>query len=155
MAYIALTKGKMAEVDEADFALVSGIKWHAHRDWLSGSFRAMRHVPGTRNKTEELSCFLVGKRDGYVLDHKNRNQLDYRRENLRWATKQENCRNRIRKSSLCPGVFRNGAKFSSRINIGNGIRKFLGSFDTKEAAHQAYVLASKQHFGEFSPFAHV
>lgn len=154
-AYIELTRGQRALVDAADYEALSNIKWHAHRDINSGRYRAFRHLPLTGHKTEEMSYFLFGRREGYVLDHKNRDQLDYRRENLRWATRQQNCRNRIRRTGSLPGVWKNGPRFSSRITIEMGVRKFLGYFKTAEAAHQAYVEANKQHFGEFSPYNHV
>ena len=157
MPYIELTRGQSALVDADDFEKLKSIKWHAHKDLLSGKFRAYRHVIGTRHKTQEMSYFLMGTKDGFVLDHKNRNILDYRKENLRWATTQENCRNRLRtkKSGLPQGVFKNSGRFTARIGLGKGIRKTLGTFLTPEVAFAAYVEAANNYFGEFSPYKNV
>lgn len=144
-------------VDDADYERVSQYKWHAHRDMTTPDiFRACRHVPLGGSKTIELSVELMGKRPGFIIDHKNRNSLDCRRGNLRWATLQQNCRNRIRGNQFnAPGVFRNGAGFSSRITIAKGRRLFLGYFKTLNDAARAYREACNRYFGEFSPYVHV
>jgi hypothetical protein len=154
--YIELTRGKQALVSDEDFERLSKIKWHAHHDMTSGLWRACRHVPKTRRQTVEMSVDVLGKKEGFVIDHKNRDTLDYRRENLRWATPQQNCRNRIRrnKSGQLPGVWKSNGGFSSRITIEKGVRKFLGYFKTAEEASSAYRNACNKYFGEFSPYTH-
>lgn len=151
-SFIELTRGQRAIVDEVDFAALSRSKWHAHFTPKTATWRALRHVPLAGNKTEEMSATLLGVREGFVIDHRNRNALDYRRENLRWATVQQNCRNRRRPNALAPGVFKSGKGFSARITITKGVRKFLGYFKTVQEGASAYQTATKTYFGEFSPF---
>lgn len=148
---IELTRGQRALVDEADFAELSKSNWHAHKE-RSGGWRALRHVVGTYHEREEISAVLMGKRAGFVIDHINRDKLDYTRDNLRLATDQENSRNRIRRNSIAPGVGKMGNGFTARITIAKGVRKFLGYFQTADEAAEVYRTASKTYFGEFSPF---
>lgn len=97
---------------------------------------------------------IMGYREGYVVDHKNRNTLDHTRENLRYATRQQNCRNRImpNKSGLPMGVTKNGSRFMVRLNTGDAGQRYIGQYATAEEAHEAYKTASRVAFGEFSPF---
>lgn len=151
---IRLTRGQVAIVDEVDHARLSQYKWYAHYNKPSGQWRACRHVAGTRHEALEMSAELMGARAGLVVDHENRNTLDYRRDNLRWATWQQNCRNRVRANKHLPGVFKNGAGFSARITVAKGVRRCLGWFTTAEAAHEVYKQATKHYFGEFSAYHH-
>ena len=79
---------------------------------------------------------------------------DNRIENLREATRSENCRNVAWKKHNklgIKGVFRHPQsphKFMAQITI-NGRPKYLGLFNTPEAAHAAYVEASQQFHGDF------
>lgn len=87
------------------------------------------------------------------LDHINLVRTDNRIENLREVTKKENNRNvRIKKHNTTgyKGVCRsaNGKRFTAYITV-DYETNYLGTFDTEEEAHAAYVAASKQHHGEF------
>lgn len=94
------------------------------------------------------------------VDHRNRNKLDNRRQNLRPAGKSNNGCNRgktsINKTGF-KGVVRQGKRFVAYIgkkeegDTGKkGKTHYLGSFDTaKEAAH-AYDEAAKRLHGEFA-----
>lgn len=152
MPYLELTRGYVAIVDDSDFECLSQYKWHAHKD-RSGIIRPYRHITGTRNKSLEMSRHIMGVKDGFIIDHVNRNTLDCRRENLRWATLQQNSRNRIKRNLIAVGVFKNGSFYSARITIAKGIRKYLGMFRTPQEANLAYQKASMYYFGEFSPFS--
>ena len=66
-----------------------------------------------------------------VTDHKNRNKLDNRRENLHITSYSENTRNRAPRPKGKP-------KFRSRIRL-NGVLHQIGSFDTPEEAKNAVL----------------
>jgi hypothetical protein len=113
------------------------------------------NVDGTRYMAHRLVWFYcTGDWPKDEIDHINLIKDDNRIENLREATRAENCRNVARKrhnKSGFKGVVRHPqAKhlFMAQITIG-GRPKYLGLFKTPEQAHEAYVKASEQHHGEF------
>lgn len=94
---------------------------------------------------------LTGKWPKYI-DHKNLNGVDNRLLNLREATFSENRwnTNRARARELPRGVYRNyrGRRFAARAVV-NGREIHLGSFDTPEEAHAAWLAAVREERGEF------
>lgn len=89
-----------------------------------------------------------------TIDHKNRNPFDNRWENLREATRSQNGANRRGcggKYSSLKGVsfLKRTGLFTASIKV-NGRLLHLGCFPSDTDAHQAYVSASKHHFGEFA-----
>lgn len=92
---------------------------------------------------------------GCVIDHANGDTLDDRIENLRCATRMENCRNRAigrNNTSGLKGVSKHGKKWRAMISIGTGKQKQLGTFRCPTAAHFAYIAAAKINHGEFARF---
>jgi len=65
-------------VDDRDFKELSQFSW---------SLDAYGY-PCTKGK--QIQLVIMGKRDGFQVDHKNQNKLDNRRQNLRYATHTEN-----------------------------------------------------------------
>jgi len=97
---------------------------------------------------------MIGRslRTGEQCDHINGDRLDNRRENLRLCTPGQNMMNRKRppnNTSGFKGVRPMKKRFQAYIKYK---RKYivLGSFDTPEEAHNAYVEAAKKLFGEFA-----
>jgi len=88
-----------------------------------------------------------------VIDHVNGDGSDNRICNLRSASKTQNQWNRSvskRNSTGLKGVYfhRKSGKFQSMIKIGPK-SKYLGMFDSPDAAHSAYITAAKNAHGEF------
>lgn len=83
------------------------------------------------------------------LDHEDCNKANNRIKNLRVASKRLNQENRrtcqvnSRSGYLGVSVNTNGA-FSARIKA-SGVRIYLGTFNTPEAAHAAYLAAKRTH----------
>lgn len=155
MKTIPLTKGKRALVDDGDYERLSAFKWYASFKPASRSFYAERHRPRSeRNKGQpkiiSMSEDLLGRRPGLIVDHRNRNTLDYQRTNLRWATRAQNQQNATRPSKLgIKGVRLMWKRFQAFITV-NKKRIHLGTFDRPEEAAQAYNHAAQSHFGEFA-----
>ncbi len=87
------------------------------------------------------------------IDHVNRVRTDNRIENLREATRMQNCRNKgayKKKSGLLPGVSNHSGKYRARIRVNRRLI-VIGNFQTQELAHSAYNDARQKHFAEFSP----
>jgi len=87
------------------------------------------------------------------IDHKNRNRIDNRWENLRLATPTQNAANLVRasKQGWPKGVRpqKNGQSFQAKI-MRAGKYLCLGTFPTPEQAHQAYIEAAQRLHGEFA-----
>ena len=92
---------------------------------------------------------------GYLpdeLDHINHNPSDNRIENLRECSRSQNQANKSRKKSkpLPKGVRESGKNtFYARLVV-DGKEVGLGTFQTASAASDAYLKASKKHYGEFA-----
>jgi len=78
------------------------------------------------------------------VDHENRIPLDNRWENLRAATRSEQTQNRERRKPLpLPiGVAQKGKRFQAAIAV-NKKWRYLGTFDTADEAHEAYLKARR------------
>ena len=163
MKKIPLTQGKCALVDDADYPLVSKHKWYAARD--DRTFYARRNVLGRDGRSHTISMhrFILGLKPGERgPDHKNRNGLDNRRQNLRFCTASQSGMNRAGRqgsSSLFKGVgwHRTHAKWQARIQIHGNITH-LGYFEKERDAAIAYDSAAKRIHREFAvlifPTAH-
>lgn len=91
--------------------------------------------------------------DGLLVDHKNRNTLDNRRENLRLATKSQNAMNSELPNNNTSGYkgidYRIKRKqWRARITV-DGSVKHLGWFQSKEDAIKAREAAEMEYYKEF------
>lgn len=96
---------------------------------------------------------VIGKpKRGMVVDHINHNKLDNRMDNLRHCTHSQNQMNRMvtmtNKVGL-KGVSPARNKFRACIWL-NGKSIKLGTFNTPEEAHQAYLYRAKKEYKEYA-----
>jgi hypothetical protein len=99
-------------------------------------------------------AFLTNTENKHLVDHIDRNAQNNHVSNLRWATRQENDRNRSPIddcSSKYKGVRRRNKGKPWRVTITlNGVPKNLGSFDCEHNAAMAYNEAATLYFGEYA-----
>jgi hypothetical protein len=91
--------------------------------------------------------------DKKVVDHKNGNTLDCRKENLRICTNQENIRNQKLSRNNTSGYKgvgwdKTNRKWVARIKVNMKLIS-LGTYKRIEDAANAYAEASKKYHGEF------
>lgn len=139
--------GKFALVDNEDFEYLNQWKWHLSQ-W--GYAVRSRHNKGIYMHKE-----VMKSPPGMIVDHKNMNILDNRKENLRIATKSQNLMNKSvppQNTSGYKGVYRHtvGTGFWRARITTNGKTIHLGLFKDIESAAQAYNKAAMAYFGEFA-----
>lgn len=134
--------GEMALCSNEDFEILS------QHSWYVGPFG----YPFTRfgGKLHKMHYLVLGKR----VDHRNRNPLDNRRENLRIATHSQNGANKAKQkgnySSRFKGVSMRPAGYWHAYAFKNRKRMHLGYFTEEELAARAYDRAAMQLHGEFA-----
>ena len=96
---------------------------------------------------------VYGKFPTKFIDHINGDKSDNRITNLRDVTRQQNQFNRGKTRNNTSGYkgvsfYKHAKKFAARIKI-DGKLKYLGLFDSKEEASDAYKRAAKELHGEY------
>lgn len=144
---VKLQCGSTCYFDTQDFELVSKYIWTSikstntrYASSASGGFRVFMHN------------LIMGKKEGYFIDHIDGNGLNNKRSNLRWATPSQNQWNKRRQRtnrSKYKGVTPRGEKWVAAIQK-HGKRYHLGTFDTEYLAAIAYDKKALELFGEFA-----
>lgn len=83
---IITSNGYLIILSNEDYYLVSKWKWTKDKNGY-----AVRNTP---KKQISIHQQIMGYKEGFVIDHINRNKLDNRRENLRFVTRSGNNLNR-------------------------------------------------------------
>lgn len=108
---------------------------------------------GTTYPAQRLIWFIeTGEWPDGQIDHRNEIKTENWWDNLRRATHGQNQTNRKSarpNTSGFRGVSRHYGNWKATISI-DGRAVHLGTFDTPEAAHEAYVAAARAHQGEFA-----
>lgn len=140
MKRIALTQGKFALVDDEDFERLNQFKWYANKSRQVWYARRAIYVNGKQIMLR-MHQEIIGKRQGFIADHKDGDGLNNQRTNLRHVTRRQNCQNlhNRSRSSKYPGVYwqRINKKWMARIWIDDKI-KYLGLFIDESKAFEAY-----------------
>jgi len=134
-------------IDSDDYNLVSQYKWHFSHGYVGS------------NRGGLLHRLIMNAKKGQCIDHKNRNKLDNRKQNLRFCTQTQNNANsgpRKRNKSGYKGVSfcERDRKWVAQI-CDKKSRIFLGNHTTARQAALAYNLAAERLFGEFAVFNQV
>jgi hypothetical protein len=119
-----------AFVSKSDFEEVNKYKWS--KDY--GGYAKKCSYDDTESL---MHRYLLGKSDdGFVIDHKDNNRLNNRRENLRFATQSENNQNKAKLSNTSSkyiGVSYDRGKWSAKCS-----KKHLGLFKKELDAAKTY-----------------
>lgn len=139
-----------ALVDEADYPLVVGRRWHlATNGYPSSSLR----LPDGRKTVARMHRVLLGLAHGdrtVEIDHRNGNKLDNRRVNLRPVSHPGNMANRSRLNSNNTSGYRGVVydkarrKWKAQVKL-HGRNRVIGRFASPEAANEAAVAFRREH----------
>jgi hypothetical protein len=146
MKTIPLTQGKVALVDDVDWAALSAVKWSAHIDKSrkTQTFYAVRSVRwpgGGMRRIERMHRLILARKlgrpiaPGMECDHEDGDGLNNTRYNLRERTRRGNGENlHVDKSSQYIGVSWNQRDKRWKAQVQNGKIVYLGYFATELAA---------------------
>lgn len=130
-------------IDTEDLPLVDKYTgtWYVHMD-DSRKYVKINHVNSQgKRQTIQLHRVILGARPGWVVDHRNHNELDNRKHNIWECSQEDNMKNKtsysrsVKNTSGIPGVvyISSTGKWRARTQA-NGTRYSLGVFDSKEEA---------------------
>jgi hypothetical protein len=157
LAFVPLTRGYEAIIDAADVPLVEAWNWMAKPD-RNTVYASRTDYSGPKPRTVLLHRALMGDPEGCLVDHRDGNGLNNRREgeqgNLRIASASQNQHNRganKANTTNLKGVSRrkDRDKWHAKIRV-DGKLRHLGSFDTPENAHAAYCAAATKLHSQFA-----
>lgn len=146
---IPLTQGKFAIVDAADYEWLMQWKWCAWKRRVADGTQVDRPLCIAK------LCEIMQSPFGVKTDHKDRDGLNNRRDNLRLATNQQNGQNTAKATAALTSIYRgvswdaHGQKWRAHIRVG-GRQVYLGSFVSEIDAARAYDAAALER-GELCP----
>ena len=140
-------------IDNDDFDRIKERHWT-----YSGGYWFTYIRIGDKKMLLGMHNFIMPPKDGYIIDHVDRNKSNNRKHNLRQATASQNSMNRtLRKNnSGITGVRLDKRRNKWRASITLN-QKFiwLGEYADKDDAIKARLLAEAKYFGDFAPQRHL
>ena len=151
MKQIPLKGGLVALVSDEDYQALSKHRWYNSSGYA-------RRYDKAQKKMVLMHREILGVTDPNIcIDHKNRNKVDNRRENLRIATHSQNLQNAGKRSGKCTSKYK-GVSYSAPTKKWMAAISFrkkrviLGFYEDEIEAALEYNWWAKKLFG---PFAHL
>lgn len=145
--------GKKAIIDDSDLDIVSKYRWFLSRDnMVYSSMRVGISETGLiiRRNIALHQLILNTRGLGIIVDHKDHNRLNNKRENLRTCSNAQNGQNRRPNSGRkYKGITEENGKYRVRIQA-NGKRYNLGVYADLEQAVLAYNAKAKLVHGDYA-----
>jgi len=144
-------------INKNDYPIIKNYCWRVLKTEYGNTFYACASLRSTYNyehKNILMHRLLLSPIDEYVVDHKDGNGLNNRRNNIRICTHLQTSMNRKKNtnnSSGIAGVFWSSTynKWEVGITIGHK-QRFLGRFTNKEDAIKARKEGEEKYRGEYS-----
>jgi hypothetical protein len=151
---IDLGQGKFTIVEPPDYYRLQGFKWWLHANGTNLYAARTAITDDLQSKIIFLHRQIMDFPKGRVVDHKNCDSLDNRRDNLRIVTQAENMRNRRKRkntSSRFIGVWFDKKRRRWTVQIRyQGKKLWLGRFTSELDAAKAYDEAAGKYHIEFA-----
>lgn len=152
MIKIPLSQNKVALIDDVDYPKVSVHKWFAERR-NNGRIYAVTNILTPKGKRPLRMHRLIAGKNGFDVDHRDRDGLNNRRKNLRACTRSQNLMNQLKRKA-CLSIYK-GVTFvkekklwRASIDI-NLSKKFIGYFSSEKDAALAYNAMARKLFGDY------
>jgi hypothetical protein len=152
--------GAVVDADDLPRLLALGTGWYVSTSGGWKGYAVITIVRDGRKQTLAAHRVIMNAGAGDLIDHRDGDPLNNRKENLRRSDKRGNSHNtrssKNTKRGGYKGVFRgkNGKNWRAQIGVTdeNGLAKkiHLGCFDTPEDAARAYNERAVELFGEFA-----
>jgi hypothetical protein len=146
MKEIPLTRGKVALVDDADYARISQFKWYAHVNRAGNWYAVRGNPPRVKPHLTQMHHAILGVEHSVEVDHEDGNGLNNQQKNLRVATRTQNNYNRRKFSKHKTSRYR-GVCWDTQLGFWRAGMKsmgkyhFIGLFDNEEEAARAWDTA--------------
>lgn len=161
---VPLSQGLFATVDDDDLALVSDRSWEAVVRKSGTCYAIHTRTTAAGIVSVAMHRVILGAQVDQVVDHRDGDGLNNRRENLRTCTALQNARNRaayVRKKRAAGGflgvtLHRQSGLWFASIHAGppdkhgEARRVALRYHATPEAAARVFDSAARYYFGEFA-----